>query len=491
MNTNDTPQPNTTPDTGEERRAQVGYFVRNAQGSAAADTAADLVLRHAPELREWAAGELARRGYTGAAARLRNAPARPFGNIRPENITRGTHPPGAPVSGIAHDIELSRLMVAVGVPLAVVHTYWAAAAIVRANERAGGRVKLDELRHALHRIGLHPAARTLDNWLKRGEGELWRVHGRGQRRVLYIRGHRRLCEHFTRRAARERPAAVETNLPGKLWAIVEFDGSPLDAAAMLGKLWAAWYGAHDRTHRISHATERDLWNRTRHQLDEARRTVNAVRRGGYVEHAHGLPPAHAFPKGYRHENGQRVILPTTWAANAYAVTPAQVHRRSKRSGHSAFAKSADILTDVLDTLGAQGHTALVINGTPARERVLMARRYFEHKSYVENVKAAQRAIARGRADRARVKVGEAAPRRYSANVEVYEQLEVSADGSECVPCMPPVRPHTRARHERAMLTRNEEDTLFTAHGGRAAIVESYAAPHGESVPRRRMGGVCA
>jgi hypothetical protein len=316
------------------------------------------------------------------------------------------------------------------------------------------------------------------------------VHGRGRRRVIYIRGHRRLCAHYTRRAARERPAAVVTNLPGKLWVVLEFDGSPLDTAAMLGKLWAAWYGGHERTHRISHATQRDLWNRTRHQLDEARAAVGALRRKAPGNHTHGLAPAHAFPTGWVYENGERVILPSTWVSNAYTVAPVEAHRRSKHSAHTAYATAADTFSTVLDELETQGHTALVKNGTPARERVLMVRRHFEGKSAYENVKAGNRAIKRERTDKALVKVGEYVPRRHAAAVEVYEVFELTADGRECTPQTPPVRPYTRGQRNPARrLTVDEENELFGAKGGRAAIMASYRAPHGESVPRRHKVGV--
>lgn len=494
MNTHETPQPNTTPTGAPSTADTVRDLVKTARWHGAADHAVECVLAHAPELRAWAIDELTRRGYRAAAARLRNTPVSLTARLAAQNSTQNDNSPvvasadtGAPML-IPLDVELARLMVATGITPAVVLTYWAARAYVSEHARAGGRIRLADLTPVLHRMGLYPAARTLDTWLSRGEtAGLWRVHGRGKRRALYIRGHRRLCAHFTARAAKTRPAAVATNLPGKLWAVVEFDGSKLTAAAMLGKLWAAWYAMHPRTHRISHATQRDLWNRSRHQLDEARRAVNAVRRIGYNRHAHGLAPAYSFPKGVRFDNGIEVLIPTTYTANAYAVEPVREYRRATRSNHAAYATAADMLDTHTDT-----YAPAIDGATGQPGRVPNSRVYYGQGRVSENSRAANRAIARQRTDKARAKVGEFTPSPFAAAVDVYEEFVVTDDGSPCYVKTPPVGSRKVGRRWVSnTLSRKDEDELIARAGGREAVLKSYRAPHGGSVPRHHKGGLCA
>jgi len=490
MNTQASPQPH-SPFTGATgRAADVRFAVEHVATYGAAEMAVELVLTHAPELRTWAADTLTLRGFRAAAARLRIAPPTLAARLAAaQNSPAPTLQLDASASApalIPLDVELARLMVASGVTPAIVLTYWIARAAVSDNANAGGRIRLTELTTALHRAGLRPAKRTLDNWIKRGEAaELWRSHGKGQRRALYIRGHRRLCAHYTAQTASARPAAVVTNLPGKLWAALELDGSPLTAADILGKFWQAWLTLHPRTNRLSHATERDLWNRSRLQLDAARRAVYAARRGGYITHPHELPPAHAFPKGFKRENGIREAIPTTWAANAYAFAPAPAHRRARRSNYAAYTAAAIALETHAHT-----HAPAIDGATGQPGRVPASRVYFERGNVSENARAAARAIARQRTDTARAKVGQRTPGAFAAPVDVYEQFVVS-DGAPVLktPAVTPYR--TGRRWHSGMLTRADEDKLFGQHGGRAAMLARIHAPHGASVPRARMGGVCA
>jgi hypothetical protein len=494
VNETDTPQPNTTHD---EAAAQVRDYVRYVQGYEAAESAVELVLTHAPELLSWAADTLEARRYRAAAARLRVAPLPLAARLAAAQKTARNVNSPAPVLasadtgalvGVPIDVELARLMVATGVTPAVVLTYWAARAAVSANVNAGGRIRLDVLTAALHRIGLFPAARTLDGWLKRGQAaELWRVHGKGKRRALYIRGHRRLCAHYTARAARERPAAVATNLPGKLWAVLEFDGSRLTAAAMLGKLWAAWYATRERTSRIAHATQRDLWNRTRLQLNAARAAAHVSTRPGYVTHPHGLPPAYAYPAAFERDNGSVIVLPMTRAANAYATPPVYAHRRARRSNHAAYALSAD----TLDVYTAE--YAPAINGATGQPgRVPEGRVYFERAGVSDNFKRAARALRSERTDTARVLIGQRSLSRYGQLAPYYEQLDVTADGSAQTLKTPAVNAHRAGRRFiGGRLTRRKEDAYFAVTGGRGRWRRAYTAPFADSVPRHRWEGVCA
>lgn len=495
MNTTDTPQPHTNSPGEDTRAADVRYAVEGVTTYAAAEMVVELVLTHAPELRTWAADTLTQRGYRAAAARLRVAPL-PLAARLADAQNSLAHSP-APVLatadtagqvGVPVDVELARLMVATGVTPAVVLAYWAARAAVSENVNAGGRVKLDVLTAALHRIGLFPAARTLDTWLKRGEAaELWHVTGKGKRRTLYIRSHEKLCKEYTRRAARTRPAAVMTNLPGKLWAVLEFDGSRLTAAAMLGKLWAAWYGMRERTGRIAHATQRDLWNRTRLQLNAARAAADVSTRPGYVTHPHGLPPAHAYPAAFERENGGVIVLPMTRAANAYAVPPLATHRRARRSNYAAYALSADTLA-----VYTAEYAPAIDGATGQPGRVPESRVYFDNAGVSDNFKRAARALRSERTDTARVLIGQRSLSRYGQLAPYYEQLVVTADDSAQTLKTPAVNAHRAGRRFiGGRLTRRKEDAHFALTGGRGQWRMLYTAPFADNVPRRRLEGICA
>lgn len=391
-----------------------------------------------------------------------------------------------PVAAVAVpvDVELARLMVALGVPPAVVLTYWIARSMVAANANAGGRVPLADLRAALASAGLCAAGRTLDRWIARGQAaELWRVHGKGKRRELYIRGHRRLCAHFASRAAAERPAAAETNLPGKLWSVLELTGATLSAAAIIGKFWAAWYFTRERTHRLSHATDRDLWNRSRQQLNAARRAADVMTgRPGRVFHPHELAPERAYPAVFDGEHGV-VVIPMTHAANAYTTTAAILtHRRARRSNHAAYAAAFDAFA----LQAALPHAPATDGAGPTARRVPESRLYFEHESPAENDKRARKAITRENTTTARARITE---RSLSANgdaADYFEQMVVGATVSAV-----PVPYHADGRRYVGRLSRRQEAAYLDQTGGLEHWRWQYAAPYREAVPRRLKREGCA